>query len=114
MLAPGDLVKVEGELRLFVAQRVILAQRVAFPIGGHDDAAQVRMALDVNAEHIEQLALRPVGHVEDAFHRGQRGVVAIQWHPQAQAQVVLVRVQPVDDVETRRLLRPVIRSGQLA
>src|ERR1039458_6361518 len=41
--------------------RVILPQGVALPILGHEDAAQVRVPRELDAEHVEHLALQPVG-----------------------------------------------------
>src|SRR3972149_4929585 len=41
-------------------QRVILAQGVAFVILRHQDAAEVRVALEVHPVHVERLALGPV------------------------------------------------------
>src|SRR5512144_227437 len=56
-----DLVEVESELRLLVTERVILAQRIALPVVRHQDAAQVRMPFEEDAEHVEDLPLAPVG-----------------------------------------------------
>ena len=48
------------------AGRVVLAQRVALPGGRHQDAAQVRVAVEADAEHVPDLALVPVGGRPDA------------------------------------------------
>src|SRR5579864_3486671 len=40
---------------------VILPQRETLPILGQEDAAHVRVAVELDAEHIEHLALQPVG-----------------------------------------------------
>src|ERR1041384_479911 len=40
---------------------VVLAQRIALPFFGHQDAPHVRMAGELDAEHVEDLALQPVG-----------------------------------------------------
>src|SRR6476469_4086129 len=43
------------------AEREVLAQREALPVLlPHEQAAQVRMPLEANAEHVEALALEPV------------------------------------------------------
>ena len=44
----------------FDLHRVVLAQRVAFPVVGHQDAPQVGMPLEHDAEQVEHLALVPV------------------------------------------------------
>src|SRR4030067_448190 len=67
-LLPVDLIEVERELDLFITQRVILAQRVPLPIGRHEQPAQVRVAREADAEHVENLALVPVGAGEDLHH----------------------------------------------
>src|ERR1039458_3001509 len=41
--------------------RIILSQRVALPLFGHEDAAHVRVPGELDAEHIEHLAFQPVG-----------------------------------------------------
>ena len=41
--------------------RIVLAQRMAFPVLGHHDAAQVGVTVEVNAEEVEDLALVEVG-----------------------------------------------------
>src|SRR5204863_1154298 len=68
-----NLLKVEGELNFFVAEGIIFAERVALPISGHEEAPQVRMAGEINPEHVEQLALMPVGLEEEASGRRQFG-----------------------------------------
>ena len=40
---------------------VVLAQRVADPVLGHEDAGQVGMAVEADAEHVERLALHRLG-----------------------------------------------------
>ena len=79
-----DLFKVEGELRFLVAQRIILAQRVAFPVGGHQDAAQVGMTLELDAEHVPQFALTPVGATIEVRNSWQGWVDARDRHAQFQ------------------------------
>ena len=41
--------------------RMSLAEWVPLPVMGHDDAAQVGMALEANAEHVEDFSFVPVG-----------------------------------------------------
>ncbi len=49
--------------------REVLAQRVAFPGRRHHDAAQVRVAWEVDAEHVPDFTLVPVGVGPDAGNR---------------------------------------------
>ena len=46
---------------VLLQNRVVLAQRVALPLVRHQDAAHVRVAGELDAEHVEHLALQPVG-----------------------------------------------------
>src|ERR1700745_2915022 len=53
------------------ALRIVLAQRMAFPVVLHDQALQVGMAVEANAHQVELLALVPVRrrpHRYDARH----------------------------------------------
>ena len=47
------------------AHRIIFAQRMAFPIVRHLDAAQVGVALEDEAEEIEDLTLGPIGRLPE-------------------------------------------------
>ena len=57
---------------------MILAQRVPLPVMGHQDAAQVPMAGEADAVHVEDLPLVPGGRREDRRHTGQFGEIAGQ------------------------------------
>ena len=46
---------------ILLEDRVILAQRVALPFLGHEDAAHIRVPGELDAEHVEYFALQPVG-----------------------------------------------------
>src|SRR5208283_3579934 len=46
--------------RVLLQDAVILAQRVTLPVFRHQNAPQVRMAGEADAEHIEHLALQPI------------------------------------------------------
>ena len=57
---------IEGVGRHFGgAEGVLLAQGMTLPIVGHQDAPQVGVAAEVDAEHVEHLPLVPVGGRED-------------------------------------------------
>ena len=59
------------------ARGVILAQRMAFPGRRHHDAAQIRVAVEHDAEHVPDFALVPVGVGPDAG-RGRGGQVVVE------------------------------------
>src|SRR5215210_3228078 len=48
-------------VRFIPAQRKIFAERVAFPIVGQQDATQIRVAVEMDAEQVKGLTLMPVG-----------------------------------------------------
>ena len=53
--------------------RIVAPQRVPFPILGHQDPPEVGVAVEHDAEQIEELALRPVRRRPDARHASARG-----------------------------------------
>ena len=70
---------VDDALLLFVVaqldiagQRKILAQRMTFEAVIGQDAAQIGMIGEINAEQIPRLALEPAGRAENAGHRRHR------------------------------------------
>src|ERR1035438_10246056 len=81
---------------------VTLAQRVPLPLLGHEDAAHIRMAFELDAEHVEDLALQPVGRQVYA-HGGLRleafGNISLDPHP-------LVPREAVDHVDHVKALGP--------
>src|SRR5271156_4715428 len=48
---------------------VVLAQRISHPLFGQQHAAQIRMAVKANPEHVENFALEPVRHGPDGNER---------------------------------------------
>ena len=56
---------------LGAAEGMVLAQGVALPGIGHEDAAQVGVAGEADAEHVVDLPLVPVGGRPDAGDRGR-------------------------------------------
>src|SRR5262249_33446991 len=57
---PGARQRVRfGDERLTLADRVVLAQRMPDELGVHEDAAQVRVTRETDAEHVPHLAFRP-------------------------------------------------------
>ncbi len=80
---------------------VVLAQRVAVPVLGHEDAGEVGVAVEADAEHVEDLPLEGLGagvHVEE--RRGHRLVARGTWSRTADAGPVAgVRQQQEHDLE---------------
>src|SRR5687768_14883620 len=59
------------ELDRLFSEREVFAQRVSFPVVGHQDAAQVGVAVEADAEHVVDLALGPVRGGPDVRDRWQ-------------------------------------------
>src|SRR5205807_6386441 len=93
-----------GQVLVFdrhLAHRVVLAQRVALPFVGHEDAAQVGVALEDDAEHVIGLPLEPVGPRPDAgdTRHCRRLPVDADDHPDAGGRAEIG--QRADDLEAR-------------
>jgi hypothetical protein len=84
--------------------REVLAQRMADEAVVGQDAAQVDMALEDDAEHVEGLALEPVGRRPQVGDRGHHGQVVVgREHLQAHAPVQAHRQQVRHDAVARTL-----------
>src|SRR5689334_10991901 len=59
-------------LLVLLNDAVILAQRVALPAVGEQDALQVGMSFEADAEHVEDFTLQPVGRWPDGNGAGYR------------------------------------------
>ncbi|MCY1426696.1 hypothetical protein D9M71_425220 [compost metagenome] len=79
--------------------RVVLAQRVAFPGRWHHDPGQVRVAGKVDAEHVPDFALVPVGVRPDAGHRWQAEVALGQGDLDHYVTITFERHQVVEHAE---------------
>src|SRR5436309_9019131 len=77
----------------------VLAQRVSRPVLRHEDAAEVGVALEDDAEEVEDLALLPVGVAPQAGHRGDDRIVARRVDLEREEVAVRVRVEVVDDLD---------------
>src|ERR1035441_8234252 len=90
--------------------RIILSQRVALPLLGHEYPLHVRVPGELDAEHIEHLAFQPVGRQVDA-HGGLGleavGDVGLDPHPL----VARETVNHVDQIEALGPLGPVHRRN---
>ena len=53
------------------SERIVLPQREGRELLGHQDAPQVGMAGEADAEHVEDLALHPVGPGPEGDGRGE-------------------------------------------
>src|SRR5579872_7354768 len=53
---------------VLLENRVILAQGVALPFLGQEDPPHVRMARELDSEHVEDFALQPVRGQMDPYH----------------------------------------------
>ena len=95
----GELVgQVEGAV-LGAAGRVLLAQRVPVPPRRHEQAVEVGVAGDADAEHVPELALVPVGGGPHAGHRVHLRLVRRQRHLEAHVGVPAVGDEVVEDAE---------------
>src|SRR4051812_10900338 len=66
--------------RLPLAHRVVLAQRVSLELGVHEQALEVRVAGELDPEHVEDVALPPVGGLVERGDGGDPQIVAAQVH----------------------------------
>src|SRR5690606_37026781 len=64
-----------GDVRLAVAQRVVLAQGMADELLVHEDAPQVRVTREADPVEVPDEALPPVRALEDVGDARERGVV---------------------------------------
>src|SRR5262245_57598726 len=77
----------------------VLAQRMTGPILGHQDAAQVGVALEGDAEQVEDLPLLPVGVAPDLAHRRHHRVVARRVGFEDEPVAMRVREEMIDDLD---------------
>ena len=87
-------------------QREVLALRMPLKTIVGQDAAQVRIAFEQHAVHVEHFALQPASDRPDACDGRDRHVL-IRAHMHANAVVLGQRQQAVNHLETRVLIRPV-------
>ncbi len=109
---------------------VVLTQGMALPPGRVEDSPQARVALEDDAEHVEDLALVPLGHGPDVGDAGQGELRLAQCDLQADVLVPLQRHQVIDDgevalrqagaagaqalIDGRQVVQQVVRLGQFA
>ena len=107
----ASFMSTRSAITVFVAvHRIILAQRIAFPIDRHQDAHQVGMIAETDAEHVEDFALIPVGPAPDARDRIDLRIRAAQPALHAQPLIALDRMQMIDHFKARLGRMPVDRG----
>jgi hypothetical protein len=95
-----DFLQCYGHLAVSL-RGVILSERMSLPVFGHEDATQIRMALEVDSEQVIDLALEGVGARPDRHDGGHSGVVTRKSNLEAEALPRLDRIQMVNCLETR-------------
>src|SRR5262245_58087795 len=88
-----------GHERLALRDGVVPAQRVADELRVHEDASQIRVAVEADAEHVPGLALGPDRALPEAGSRGDDRVVLGDRGLDADAVVESERVELVDHLE---------------
>src|SRR5262249_21959134 len=78
--------------------RVVFAERIAVPVVRHQDAAEVRMGVEGDAEQVVHLALGPVRVGKEGRDRGDRLVLA-DTHPQEDPPGPAKRAKGVKEVQ---------------
>ncbi|KPC00018.1 Uncharacterized protein AC506_1613 [Pseudomonas syringae pv. maculicola str. M6] len=109
LFGEGQAVRVE----LGCAGREVLAQRVTFPGRRHHDAAQVRVAREVDTEHVPDFALVPVGIRPDAGDGRHAQVAFGQRHLDHHVAVSLDRQQVIENGEVGTRQAPAISAQTL-
>src|SRR5215213_190605 len=92
--------------------RVVLAQRIALPVLGHQQAPRVRMPLELDAEQVPHFALEPVGRRPYAAHRRNPRRVGLEPHFHPHPAAMLDRDECVDQFEPR-FARPEVGGREL-
>jgi hypothetical protein len=78
---------------------VILAERMAHPGGRHEEAPQVGMACEGDAEHVPGLALIPICRRPDIDHTRQRRVLTVKRHLDAHIGIAFIGEELIDNGE---------------
>src|SRR6185437_2146609 len=63
------------------AERVVFSQRKRGEFARHQDAAQVRVAVEADSEHVEHLSFHPVGPLPETDHRWKFGLRVVGERP---------------------------------
>src|SRR5687768_3754369 len=81
-LGLAHLERLVGLSGLADLHRIVLPHRMPFPVLGHQQAPQVSVALEHDAEHVPRFTLGPSRAAPDALHRRQRST---RRHPHLQS-----------------------------
>src|SRR3954465_12070901 len=68
------------ELNRDTADRIVLTQRVADPVLGHQYAGEIRMVLELDTEHVVDLALEGLAAGIEIEHRRDTGIIGRYLH----------------------------------
>ena len=94
---------------------IALPQRVSLPVVGHDQSAQVRMALEAYPEQVEHFPFIPVGGRPDVGDGIGNGIFSGQAHFQAQSSGRLKRKKMINEGKVRiDLLRQAMEGTRFA
>ena len=98
--------------------RIVLATRMAFPVVGHQDPAEIGVAVEADAEEVPDLTLGPAHRQPHARQRRHHGVGAGHTHLDAQplrrvAEACNAGRQQMHDDLVARLARKVVDGGHV-
>src|SRR5947207_11244506 len=99
-----------GDAVVLAREDVVLAQWIADPIVGAENAPQVRVAIEDDAEHVVSLALVPVGGAPQIGDAGDVRIVARTKNFDGKFVLEIEAPQIVDDGEF--LLGDVVHAGE--
>src|SRR5262245_55421839 len=91
-----DLERLARLRRLPDLHRVVLPQRIAVPVFGHQQPARIGMVVERDAEQVPHFALQPVGGRPDDAGGGDVRVLAVQPDLHAEAKAVGERNEEID------------------
>src|SRR6185312_2968337 len=110
------LLLVIGELEdahLRGASGVLLAERMPLPRRRHEDAPEVAVAVEADAEHVPDLALVPARRRPEVGDRWKRRLFTDERNLEADVGVSFEREQVIDDREVARRLLGLVRAYAL-
>src|SRR3974390_852520 len=81
--------------------RIVFAQRMAFPVFRHHDAREVGMLIEADSKQVEDFALKEIRSRPDGDERIDARVTAREFHLQAHVLLVWNGKQLVHDFKPR-------------
>src|ERR1700687_203561 len=91
---------------------IVLPQRVAFPVLGHQQPARIRVTIEGDAEEVPHLTLQPVGRRPETAEGREASVRAMQLDLHTQPQPMRDGDEEVDELEAG-LTRPEIDGREV-